>query len=203
MRRLVILVAAAFVATFATVGISAKASYGVISAAPATTFGDGTYEVGNDIAPGTYATSVPDDSFGCYWERDKSLNGSPDSIIANDTLNPRAHGLVQIKPTDKAFKSDGCGTWSVAPSRDAGQHATSFGEGTYAVGIDIVAGNYTTNVPDDSAGCYWERDKSLDGSLDSIIANDNLTSGAHAVVRVGSSDKAFKSQGCGTWQKRG
>lgn len=203
MRRLATFASAVVVAALAIIGAPARAAPNATSAAPATSFGDGTYEVGNDIAPGTYATNVPEDSFGCYWERDKSLDGSPDSIIANDNLSPRAHGLVLIKPTDKAFKSDGCGTWSVAPSRAAGQHATSFGEGTCAVGIDIVPGTYTTSVPGDSDGCYWERDKSLDGSPDSIIANDNLTAGAHAVVRVRPTDTSFKSQGCGTWQKRG
>jgi hypothetical protein len=203
MKQLEAFASAVVIAAFIVIGAPAQASPGPASAAPATSFGDGTFEVGKDIAPGTYATNVPADSFACYWERDKALDGSPDSIIANDNLNPSAHGLVLIKPTDKGFTSDGCGTWTAAPSTGTGQHATSFGEGTYAVGTDIVPGTYTTNVPADSDGCYWERDKSLDGSPDSIIDNNNLNGGAHALVRLIPSDEAFKSQGCGTWHKRG
>lgn len=77
----------------------------------ATTFGDGTWEVGKDIAPGTYKTTVPADSSNCYWEREKSLDGSFDSVITNDNVNAGGHASVTIRSTDKGFKSDGCGTW--------------------------------------------------------------------------------------------
>lgn len=81
-------------------------------AGPATSFEDGTYEVGKDILPGTYAATVPADSFGCYWERQKDLTGSFESIISNDNGKPGAHMKVTIATTDKGFKSQGCGTWS-------------------------------------------------------------------------------------------
>jgi hypothetical protein len=81
-------------------------------AGPATSFGDGTYEVGKDIVAGTYAATVPPDSFGCYWEREKALDGSFDAIIANGNGNKGAHMKVTIAATDKGFKSSGCGTWA-------------------------------------------------------------------------------------------
>ncbi|HEY2058996.1 hypothetical protein [Amycolatopsis sp. NBC_01480] len=52
-------------------------------AGPLTSFGDGTYKVGTDIATGSYKTSGPRDSgIECYWARLKDDSGG--NIIAND-----------------------------------------------------------------------------------------------------------------------
>jgi hypothetical protein len=72
-----------------------------------TRFGEGTYVVRLDIAPGTYRSRGGD---GCYWERMSSFTGGLGSIIAND--NPRGPTIVTIRPTDKGFKSERCATWS-------------------------------------------------------------------------------------------
>ncbi len=79
--------------------------------APADTIpGDGTYLVGTDIQPGTYKTAGPDNSAGdCYWQRSKDSSGSFDSIIANDNL--AGQGVVTIRSSDGAFKSQGCQAW--------------------------------------------------------------------------------------------
>jgi hypothetical protein len=77
-------------------------------------------------------------------------------------------------------------------------HATSFGgDGTYTVGGDIQPGIYHTTGPADGDSCYWERDRNLDGDLDSIIANDNIR--GPATVRISSTDAAFKTDRCATW----
>jgi hypothetical protein len=76
---------------------------------PATTFGDGTFVVNQDIAPGTYRTEGGE---YCYWERLNGFNGSFDEIIANDL--PTGPSIVTIEPTDAGFTSDGCGTWAAA-----------------------------------------------------------------------------------------
>jgi hypothetical protein len=78
---------------------------------------------------------------------------------------------------------------------------TSFSDGTYVVGTDIVAGTYHTTGPasNGSGLCYWEREKDTSGNFDSIIAND-LGHGP-ATVTISSSDGAFKTSGCNTWTK--
>jgi hypothetical protein len=153
-------------------------------------FGDGTYLIGKDIPAGIYRTKGDD---GCYWEREHDLKGSLDSIAVND--NSEGQVVVQILATDAAFKSDGCGTWHLLPK--TGPQVTSFGNGRYAVGIDIAPGTYKTAGGD---GCYWERDSNLSyGGLTSIIANDNAD--GPAVVRIAASDKGFKTQDCGTWTR--
>jgi hypothetical protein len=63
------------------------------------------------------------------------------------------------------------------------------------VGTDIQPGTYRTRSA--SSGCYWERLSGFGGSMGEILANEN-TDGP-AVVTIASSDKGFKSQGCGTW----
>jgi hypothetical protein len=65
---------------------------------------DGTFAVGTDILPGTYSSAGPVQGRTCYWKR---TNGS--DIIDNAmTKKPQ---VVQIEPTDKAFKTDGCQPW--------------------------------------------------------------------------------------------
>ncbi|GAB2690412.1 hypothetical protein [Nocardia thraciensis] len=71
---------------------------------------DGTYVIGVDIQPGTWRTEGA--SF-CYWERVKNLSGGVGSILDNSAASGQQ--VVTILPTDKAFKSRGCGTWTLVP----------------------------------------------------------------------------------------
>ena len=74
---------------------------------PKTTFGDGSYRVGTDIAPGTYRSSstAPD----CYWKRMSNFTGT-DDIIANYLSNSPT--TVTILATDVGFQTRRCGTWT-------------------------------------------------------------------------------------------
>lgn len=79
------------------------------AAGPKTTFGNGQYRVGVDIAPGTY---VAPGGSGCYWERQATFGGgSLGDIIAND-LSRGGQVVVTIAASDKGFKTSGCGTWT-------------------------------------------------------------------------------------------
>lgn len=80
-------------------------------AGPATRFGDGTWQVGKDIAAGTYSTTVPGDTFACYWARQKSATGDLSDIIANDNVPAGAHATFTVKRSDVFVTSTGCGTW--------------------------------------------------------------------------------------------
>jgi hypothetical protein len=78
-------------------------------AGPATRIGDGTYEVGVDMAAGRYKTTG-DGSIGlCYWERAKDDSGDLGSIISNDLF--RGPGSVTVKNGEFAKLSGGC-TWT-------------------------------------------------------------------------------------------
>lgn len=72
-------------------------------------------------------------------------------------------------------------------------------DGTYVVGSDIKAGTWHTDGDSDTGGCYWERDRNLDGDLNSIIANNNIS--GPTTVTVHSSDNAFQVSGDCMWTR--
>ncbi|MFJ5777794.1 hypothetical protein [Streptomyces sp. NPDC093094] len=160
--------------------------------------GDGDYQVGGDIKPGTYRSTGNSDGM-CYWERAKDASGEVDSLLANDNVTGTAY--VTVKPTDKLFTSSGCSDWeTVAPNAEGGSpKAEMAGDGgMLKVGVDIAPGTYKSSGNTDDM-CYWERTKDAEHSLDSIIANDNVS--GSAVVTISASDAYFKTSGCQDWKR--
>jgi hypothetical protein len=79
------------------------------SDSPAAPFGQGTWLVGEEVAPGLWQNS--DSSATCTWARLATLDGSPTAVASNGTTG--VSGLaIQIAPEDVAFHSWGCGTWT-------------------------------------------------------------------------------------------
>lgn len=155
-------------------------------------FGEGIYKVGTDIQAGTYRTRTA--SSGCYWERLAGFTGELSDIISNEgTDNP---AIVTILPTDVGFSTHNCSTWTQDLSVITASQ-TSFGAGTYLVGIDIQPGTYKSQATD---SCYWERLSGFSGNLKDILANDNAETST--IVTIKSTDKGFESHGCGTWTKQ-
>lgn len=76
-----------------------------ITPTPDSPFEDGVYQIGVDIAPGTWKTDTPDD---CYWARLKGFSGGMGDLITNATST----AIVQIQKSDKGFRSSGCGIWN-------------------------------------------------------------------------------------------
>ena len=70
--------------------------------------GDGTYQVGIDVQPGTYLSETPE-SGNCYWARMTGGDGI-DNIIQNNNSSGRS--VVTIKVGDKLFESNGCSDWT-------------------------------------------------------------------------------------------
>jgi hypothetical protein len=92
-------VAAAATATTATTKPKPKPA-----PAPETTFGDGLYEVGNEIPSGTYKTSGGQD---CYYARLSSDNTN-DIIANNITSGPQT---VRVRSSDAFVEFSGGCTW--------------------------------------------------------------------------------------------
>lgn len=155
------------------------------------TFGDGTYQVGTDIKPGTYRTQSG--STGCYYERLKGFSGTDSDILANNLTDYPA--IVTILPTDKGFTSKNCGTWTSDLSQIT-TSKTTFSDGMYIVGTDIAPGTYKNTA---SQGCYYARLSGFDNTDNAILAN-NLTDNT-AIVTISASDKGFESHNCGIWTK--
>jgi len=155
-------------------------------------FDDGVWVVGKDIRPGTYRDADPGNA--CYWERLKGFTGNFNEIIAND--NASGPTVVTIEPTDKGFRSEDCGHWTSDLSAITSSR-TSFSDGIWIVGVDIVPGTY--RAADPSHSCYWERLRGFTGEFNDIITNDNVN--APTIVQILSTDEGFRSDGCGTWHK--
>jgi hypothetical protein len=161
--------------------------------------GNGDFQVGKDVKPGTYRTTGNTDGM-CYWERAKDSSGEMDSLLANDNVTGTSY--VTVKATDKLFSSHDCKDWEAVDEKAKGSPAARMAGdgGMFRVGADIAPGTYkSTGNTDDS--CYWERTKDAGHGIDSIIANNNVT--GTAVVTISSSDAYFKTSGCQDWKKTG
>lgn len=78
----------------------------VVVGAPHSFPGDGTFKVGVDIPAGTYRSGGAQ---SCYWERLRGLSGTRADTIENGAGDwPQ---VVQIMPSDVAFKTQQCPTW--------------------------------------------------------------------------------------------
>jgi hypothetical protein len=77
-------------------------------AKPARKFGDGTYQVGVHIKPGTYRADGGGGN--CYWARLSDFShAGVDGIIANGN-EPT---VIEIAKSDAGFTTSGCGTWKL------------------------------------------------------------------------------------------
>jgi hypothetical protein len=78
------------------------------SSSPDAPFGPGTWLVNQEIAPGLWQNSDPSD--GCSWSRLTNLRDGEEAVAANGF----GYSIItiEISPTDLAFDSRGCGTWT-------------------------------------------------------------------------------------------
>ncbi len=90
------------------IAISLSVVLGGLEAVPKTTFGEGTFMIGVDIAAGTYRARSTGRS--CYWARLSGLGGRLSDTIAKELGNGQM--LVTISPSDYAFKTEGCTRWT-------------------------------------------------------------------------------------------
>jgi hypothetical protein len=75
--------------------------------------------------------------------------------------------------------------------------ATTFGDGTYLVGTDVVAGSYKTTGA--SPGCYWQLEKNLSGDYSALVKNGFSQGPDRATLAAG---QYFNTSGGCTWVKQ-
>jgi hypothetical protein len=75
-------------------------------ATPASKFGDGTYQVGVHIKPGTYSA---DGQGTCYWARLSNFSHAGVGGVITNGNNPTT---IEIAASDAGFTTFGCGTWT-------------------------------------------------------------------------------------------
>ena len=148
-------------------------------------FGDGTWIVGSEIQPGTYAAG-PGLDF-CTWKRLSGFSGEFEDIIEFDFSS---RPIVTISASDTGFESGGCNKWE--PIAQA--ITTPTGDGTWLVGEEIAPGTYSTPGVD---FCSWKRLRGFSGAFEDIIAFDFAD--ARQIVTIQSTDVGFTSSGCEAW----
>ena len=160
------------------------------------TFTAGTHVVNSSIPPGRYLAQNA--ASGCYWERLSGFSGTLDDVLANDFRGFPGPAIVDVLPTDLAFKFDAdCGTFKTYTAPPA--PSATIAPGAHVVGANIVSGTYAANA---AAGCYWERVTSFDGTLSAVIANDFISSAGTQIVTINPSDVGFSTDDdCGTWTR--
>lgn len=134
-------------------------------------------------------------------------------MVAIVTL-ARAGALDGIVGQDEAEAGAATGDRATsAPTRPPAPAAgarTSFGDGAWLVGTEIVPGTYRTDGP--SSRCYWALlaefsnvKAFLDRSEAASSADPGPEIGADQVivVQIGAGDAAFETIGCGTWRRAG
>jgi hypothetical protein len=68
-------------------------------------------------------------------------------------------------------------------------------DGTYAVGVDIAPGVYSTAGPVGDGACFWKRLGNPDGAtIDNALTKKSQT------VQIEVTDQSFKTNGCQPWQ---
>ena len=166
---------------------------------PGQPFGEGTFFVGSEVAPGRYRAIDPSEScrwyqlhgFGARYGRDLLEFGGqrPNSAQRGDDT------VVDISDRSVAFVSAGCGTWSndLSPVATPGQ---PFPDGTYIVGIDVAPGRYRPSTPE---SCNWRRLETLGGEHSYGHGPSYYWAGQGSVADIAPEDAGFSSEGCGMW----
>ena len=84
-------------------------------------------------------------------------------------------GVLLIAAACQADKSTGITPTPASPiSEVPSGPVTTVSDGTYEVGVDMVAGTYKANCP---AWGYWARLRSNSGRLEDIISNNTVPNG--------------------------
>ncbi len=160
---------------------------------PLTHFGDGSYLVGIDIAPGTY---IADAGNGfCDWFRTAPFGDtSPDN---SGGYVSKGRQVATIFASDTGFHSDGCGIWR--PLEPANVDAVPdgvIGVGTLIVGSDVNPGVYFADAAENRY-CRWFTLRGFAGRPADIIASG--TGVVRGIVELTPETVGFRSVDCGSW----
>ena len=160
---------------------------------PLTEFGDGSFLVNIDIAPGNYVADPGDER--CNWFRTAPFGDqTPDNTGGYAS---QGHQVITILATDTGFFSEQCGTWRSLSTFDA-QHgpAHTIGQGTYIVGIDVNPGDYVADAID-GRYCRWFLLRGFAGRASDIISSG--TGVLRGIAQIPPDAVGFRSINCGDW----
>ena len=118
-------------------------------------------------------------------------------VLARGNLDPKATPAQSPAVTSQHASTRPTAT---ATTKAAPPTPVQFGGGTWTVGSEIKPGTYTTTAKPGDV-CYWERLKTFDGEIDSVIANGNIGSGERGRITIKPTDKGVRFEGGCVWSK--
>lgn len=137
-----------------------------------TVYKSGMYKVGDTMPAGEYLLLANDEwSNSGYYEVTSDTTGELDSIIVNDNFDNR--GFVQVEE-GTYINLQRCVAIPVDEVPPYEAENGYYPEGTYRVGIDIPAGEYTLSPIDSDISGYYELREDASGDWDKIISNKNF-----------------------------
>ncbi|MCL1869639.1 MAG: hypothetical protein FWF90_04390 [Promicromonosporaceae bacterium] len=175
-----------------------------------TSFPDGQYRVGKDIAPGFYrGTSIVDTTSGapraCGATAVRDFADVPlvgtSSVVAAAGSDNGGPLVFQVLPSDAGLILTGCDTWTAISPSDPPALQDPV-DGTYRVGIDIAPGTYeTAGKQPPNGSCTVVAVSNFRGGTASWISGSGSDPGAPAVFTVLPTDVGFTSSRCGAWHR--
>jgi len=159
-------------------------------------FDDGRWRLGQDLEPGRYiATDIT--GAACDWARLADNTG--ETVVAAEAQVAN-QAIVDILPTDTAFRSRGCGTWTRYTPPDP-PPATTIDAGDWVVGEQIQPGAYLVAR---TTSCHWTRATGFEHTTNEIVQTDgsaiSLEGPMHTQLAPG---ERFTTKGCELWTKTG
>ena len=126
---------------WSTIRVSGCGTFRAHSPSVLTSFGDGTYLVPDEVAPGVYAASNAGEFCAVYGDRPSRVAQGPGAVT------------VTVLPGWSTIRVSGCGTFRAhSPSV-----LTSFGDGTYSVPDEVAPGVYAASNAGEFCAVYGDR----------------------------------------------
>jgi hypothetical protein len=149
-------------------------------------FGDGTFKVGTEIAPGRYM------SVGKICSYEIVTNNPAEFPIK---YSGGVRNILDILATDVSLTSRGCNQWTPLTSYTT---VGSPSEGDWLVGLEFPSGTWQSLEPN----CIWFRKGEFRG-IKNINTNLFDIRQGGTLVRVLPTDVGLNSYKCGVWVKVG
>ncbi len=165
--------------------------------------GEGTWEVGTEIEPGTYVTTAAGSGVfdGCYAARLSGFSGEFDDIITNLNIDGGARGRLTIAEGDLGVEFSGDCLWALADEGNVAAVGAEIGNGIWEVGTEVEPGTYVTQAEGEGIldSCYVARLSGFSAGFEDIIANENVDGGAQGRITIEDSDTGVEFSGACVW----
>ncbi|RRR98175.1 hypothetical protein [Glycomyces terrestris] len=156
-------------------------------------FEAGVWQVGADIAPGTYATQGGDTDAYCTAER-----RSGEEVLGELTVVGLSPGRITVLDTDAEIEFAGSCSWRPAGPDNLADADGEYGDGVWEAGTEIPPSAYATDASD-LDGCYAFRLSGFTMALGDDIGYEYVPGGEQGSITVEEGDAGVHFIGGCVW----